>query len=173
MDRDRLPPVLELKISPESWSGPVAFSQKRSLKIPPIIEWYGDEYACMGFITRRQGLRGEGKRFTAQVVIDEHSYSYEGDTLNPVEPNLFDHYRVIEIPGGSFLSTQMDADGVMPLRFYYTRKKGETLPTADRTGSHRLHRGSSPVSGQKPRRRHPGGRGQQPSAEAHAQLGKM
>jgi hypothetical protein len=34
-----------------------------------------------------------------------------------------DHDWVIEIPGRSFLSAAMDANAMMPLRFYYTNNE--------------------------------------------------
>jgi len=127
-----MPPVFELKISAESWDGPAAFSQKTSLKIPPVLEWDRDTYEFMGCILRCQSLRDNGVRYCARVAIDGRTYSCQeaatkGIPLNPVEPNLCHKDWVLEIPARSFLSTSGES-GLMPLRLYYTRKVRQSPP---------------------------------------------
>lgn len=71
VDTDRLPPVFELRLSPESWNGPAAVAQRNLLKLPSTFKWCGITYTRMGYVKRCWGLPENGMRYSAKVIIDQ------------------------------------------------------------------------------------------------------
>lgn len=132
VDTDHLPPILELRVLPESSQGP-AISQTTLLKIPPTVVWCGKISHFMGCITRLEGRPGDGNRFSARVLIENATYSFQETPttrapLSRVDPNLFHRNWIINIPAGSFQPTAGEPTGIMPLRLYYVIKDDNISP---------------------------------------------